>query len=408
MKENTSICLIITVFLLSLYVMFTPRALASSTDGYDLTIVNRVGDEARFQKAVELFNKKYPTVRVVERQIDDPRVLATEIMAGGEGIDLIGLQDSFMTVSAAILLKNGALEDLNRHPELLSQRELWIDMFGFVTIDGHWYAVPEIAEVHLFQVNTDLAEMIGWQIPTGRWSQSELTELASRIKEWNDKSEKHIYLLQEDTFLMPYFFHEYQANHVDIYNNTAAYDTEEYIELLRTYQWLNDNGLFCKSYAMLNPKMRPDTLLLSVRFDGLPSLGEGTFILPPGKTGKEAYPVYGCVLSVSANTPHMEEAVYFIYCYMSREALELQNSLSWGFWLKDGMHTQYAYSFEHISDENRMLWNFVLENSVPEVYLYDISREQYKTLFPALLEGKITPERFAAISQQLADMALGE
>ncbi len=407
MKKKSGIVGLLALLLLYC-AAFVFSASASAANGYELTVVNRCGDEARFQKAVELFNAKYPNVRVEERFIDDPRVIATEIMAGAEGIDLLGIQDSFMTISASMLLKNGALADLNRYPELVKLKDDCLDIFGYVTIDGRWYAVPETAEVHLFEVNTDLAGQLCWQLPGGRWSISEFMELARRVKQWNEGAERHIYLLQEDTFLMPWFFHEFQANHVDIFGGKADYDSEEYIELLKMYKWLNDNDLVCKSYTSIKPEMRSDALFFSNRFAGPELLGEGSFILPPSETDVSKYPVYGCLLSLNANTPHMDEAVYFLYCYMSREALELQNGLSWGYWLKDGELTQFAYSFTSISAENIALWNTVLENSCPELYIYDISREQYKTLFPALLDGEISAERFAAISRRMADMALGE
>ena len=92
----------------------------------------------------------------------------------------------------------------------------------------------------------------------------------------------------------------------------------------------------------------------------------------------------------------------------SPEALARQYYLNYGYWLTEGEPTLDWYPFEWVSDENMKLWNYVLENSIPELYLLDISRVQYNTLFPALLDGTISPERFAAVSQQLADMALGE
>ena len=398
-------CCFVLVFLLLLLPF--PAASARAETGRTLTIVNSVGDSARFEKAAELFHARYPDTKILQRRIDDARVLATEIMAGGEGADIVGLQDSFMTVSAAILLKNGALVDLNRFPEFAALKENCLDIFGFVTIDGRWYAVPEEIEEHLFRVNTTLAEKIGWQIPSGRWSMDDFWELALRVKRMNEETEEHIFVLQDDSFLMPYFFHAYQANHVDAFAGRADYDTQAYINLLTRWKELNENGLVCQSPDRVNPKMRADALLYTCRCP-LSVLGEDTCILPPCESDASKYPVYGGVLSINANTPHMEEAVYFMRCYLSPEALERQYALRDGCWLKEGQAASDPLFIETVSDENVTLWSAVLENGAPELYLLDISREQYKTLFPALLEGRISPERFAAVSQQLADMALGE
>ena len=50
----------------------------------------------------------------------------------------------------------------------------------------------------------------------------------------------------------------------------------------------------------------------------------------------------------------------------------------------------------------------MMTQGAPELSLLDISRQQWQTLLPGLLDGTVSPEQFAAISQQLADMALGE
>ena len=408
MKNRIRHALLLAI-LLSLHCIICPiQASASSGGSYTITIVNRVGDEQRFRTAQEMFHIRYPNVSIVERRIDDPRIIATEIMAGGEGIDLVGLQDSFMTISAAMLLKSGALVDLNQYPELAQLKDNCLDLFGCVTISGKWYAVPETIDEHLFQVDTTLAAKIGWQIPDGRWSMDEFRGLAQRVKKWNETAEEHIYLLQDDNYFMPYFFQAFQANHLDVFTGRADYDSEAYIELLRMWKDLNDSELICKALNRMKPSQRSDALLYVYR-SALPVFGEYTCILPPSDDELSKYPVYSCALAINSNTPHIEEAVYFMRCYLSPEALRQQFYLNYGYWLKgEEPELDPRYFYEKVSDENQELWYYVLANSAPELYLYDISRVQYNTLFPALLEDEITPERFAAVSQQLADMALGE
>ena len=146
------------------------------------------------------------------------------MMAGSPDIDRIGIQDSYMTISAAMLLRSGALLDFNQFEELTALKEYYRDIFGMVTISGHWYAAPvDGIDMHLWQVNPRLARELGWEIPEGRWTWDDFRALTERIKAYNETAEKPMYLLQDDSYALPYFLMEYQANHIDAYASAALY-----------------------------------------------------------------------------------------------------------------------------------------------------------------------------------------
>lgn len=373
-----------------------------------LTIVN-AGGSMQFDAAINLFHEKYPDVNVVSRNIDDCRIVATEIMGGKEGIDLIGMQEAMMVISAGLLLKSGALLDLNQFEELTALKDEYRDIFGPVTISGHWYAVPQSYCQHPWQVNERLAEQIGWEIPTSRWTWDDFKALAEKVKAWNETAESPIYLLQDDNPLLPYFFQEYQANHVDTFNGKADYQSETYLELLRMWKQLQDDGLLYTLPKLLGKAMQRNVLLYAYRTN-LPSMGQGRYIYPPTETLDSRIPVYSIpCIALNANTPHLEEAVYLLACYLSPEAA------SRAYYWNDGqlLRDRSLYNTEpewgmNVSEENEALWNEMMTQGVPQLYLLDISRQQWNTLLPGLLEGTVSPEQFAAISQQLADMALGE
>ncbi len=375
-----------------------------------LTLVNAAASyEERFQAAVDLFHEKYPDVNVVNRYIDDPRIIATEIMGGKEGIDIIGIQDSQMVTSAALLLKSGALLDLNQFEELTAQRNEYRDIFGPVTISGHWYAVPYAYEQHPWRVNERLAEQIGWEIPTGRWTWDDFKALAEKVKAWNETAESPMYLLQDDNSLLPYFFQEYQANHVDTFNGKADYQSETYLELLRMWKRLHDDGLVYTSPSVLNKAMQQNVLLYAYRTN-LPTMGQDRYVYPPTETLDSRIPVYSIpCIALNANTPYLEEAAYYLVCYMSPEVASLEIYWNEGQLLRDrSLYNTETWWGLSVSEENEALWNEMMTQGAPELYLLDISRQQWNTLLPGLLDGTVSPEQFAAISQQLADMALGE
>ena len=388
-----------TLFALSL------RELYGESDKPTLTLVNERSSADRLPVAIDLFHEKYPDVEVIQREIDDPWVITTEMMAGSPDIDLIGIQDSYMPISAAMLLRSGALLDFDQFEELTALKEHYRDIFGMVTIGGHWYAAPvDLMDMHLWQVNPRLARELGWEPPEGRWTWDDFRALVERVKAYNATAEKPMYLLQEDNVL-PYFLMEYQANHVDAYAGVADYTSETYLDLLRLWKDLNDSGLIYDPPITSNPTIGFNVLLYSKRTSRI-ATGSLPHILPPTETEDSLYPVYiAGVLALNANSQHLEEAVYFLSCYMSVEATSNMLYCNGGMWLKDGERVE---SYEKVSDENDALWNYLLEHGAPELYLYDILRQQRNTLLPGLLDGTVTPEQFAQISQQLADMMLGE
>ena len=377
------------------------------TGGKTLTIVNSLCDDDRFESAVELLHRRYPDTEVVQRRIDDPRIIATELMAGGEGIDLVGLQDSFMPVSAAFLLRSGAIADLNQVEALADAREPYRDIFGMVTIGNKWYAVPETVDMHMWQVNPELARQLGWEIPDGRWTLAEFRSLAEKVATYNRTAEQPIYLLQDDTFLLPWLLYDYQVNHVDYTSMCAEYMTDEYAELLSFWKELNDQGLICKAVNIANPAMRPNTLLAAGRY-GLPELAKAVCILPPQEKPDAPFPVYGGVLALNAHSPNRAEAEYFLACYLSPEAVSHVYRWNFGQWLEDSSVYDAQDDIYGIDERTAALWDEMLTHGTPELFIYDIQREQNNTLLPALLSGEIDAREFAAVSQRLADIAFGE
>lgn len=375
-----------------------------------LTIVNSIGDDQVFDAAVVLFHQKYPDVVIVERWIDDPRIIATEVMAGGDGIDIIGMQESFMTISSGFLLKSGAIVDLSTCPELDGTKCNYRDVFGITTINGQWYGVPESIEMHLWQVNPTLAEHVGCEIPEGRWTWADFVQLAEAVISYNQTAEKPVYLLQEDSLLLPYFFLEYQANHMNILDGTVDFDSDAYCSLLDMWKWLNDEHLITSAVDRHNPSMRKDTLLWSYRTP-LCLMGSAEYIYPPTETAESGIPVYCCSLVLNSRSPMREEAAYFLQCLMVPDSVNQGAYWPNGQMLSDAVFdtdNEAENEIYHVSAKNEQLWNAALTVGIPELYLYDIQREQAQTLLPGLLNGTVNAQRFAMISQQLADMALGE
>lgn len=372
-----------------------------------LTIVNLLTTGNRFEQAAALFHEKYPDVELVQRSVDDMEILATEMMAGSDDVDLLAVQESTMFVSSGLMLRAGAILDLNQFDSLTALKEQYRDIWGWTTLGGKWFGVPEWPSCPLWKVNTALAEAVGWEIPEGRWTWADFEALGERVKAYNEHAERPILLLKEESGLLPYFLQEYQANHVNLLEGRADFMTDAYVGVLTMLQELCQNDLIDEPSR---PVYGREALLTPAQlFFSLSSMGSDRYILPPTETETSLYPVYDAgFLVLNANTRHLDEAVYFLSCYLSPEAERTRVSEHSGKWLKDDSgYTDYSNWARPASPENEALWNIALEHSAPELYLLDISRQQALTLLPGLYDGSVSPEQFAAITQQLADMALG-
>ena len=378
-----------------------------------LTIVNNLSSGTQFDIAARMFHQQYPDVEIVERSIRDGRVIATEMMAASDDIDIIAVQDNMMTISAGLLLRTGAILDLNQFEGLVALRENYRDIFGFVTISGHWFAVPSGSlGTHPWRVNPDLAAELGWEPPTGRWTWADFWALADRVRAYNETAETPMVLLQDSSNQF-YFLCEYEANHVNVVDGVADFDNGTYVSLITLWKELYDDGLLYEEDGIHAP-MGERVLLLSAPYIDLYYMAKDHYILPPTETEDSLYPVYGFgYYAVNANTQHLEEVIAFLECYMSVEAESGRFYFNDGKWLKDtSVYPDYAdnpfMNIQWPSEENEVLWDYILEHSAPELSLFDLTRQQHFTLMPGVLDGSITPEQFAQISQQLADMMLGE
>lgn len=377
-----------------------------------ITLVNALGEtSARMEKTIELFHERYPDYEVVFRFVDDPRVLATAVMAGAEGYDILCAQDTGAVVCSSMLYKSGALEDLGKYEDIQALLPEFLDMFGPLSTGGHLYGVPESVSLYLWEVNQELADRLGVTVPRNGWTWAEFFELAEAVAAYNREQGASITLLKDNFLLLPYFLTQYNNTTVDVLNGQADYENPAFIELLEQWKAVCDEGLIFSdkedSYTLHDPM--GENLLLRAFSSGYYNLGTRQLILPPVFDGQTKYPANVICLELNANSTNKEACAYFLACYLSPEAILTMPLNSTGQWLKDISRgfVDDRGGWE-ISEENQEIWRVVLENSVQNYFIGDLYRDQWNTLYPQLLEGAISAEQYAKTCQQRADMVLGE
>ncbi len=388
---------------------FNIKQLSGKKVDHQLTIVDGPDlRESAMVVAIEMFNKKYPNVEVVRREILDNRVLATEMMADEGGVDVFSMQGGYSMTPAPGLLANGAIIDLTDMPEIQALRDDYRDIWDMVSTHGRQYGVLWETKAELLQVNPSLAEAVGWEIPTGVWTWEDFDVLADKVYAYNQTAETPIYLAGD--YVLDNMRYHYEASHLDYYLGTADFQTEEYLCLLERIQDLCAKGLiYIKSPTDLSLDM-PDNTLLWAKEQGLGSLRDNTYVLPPVYDAEHpTFLVDSWPLMANANSHYPEEAAYFLACYASVEATSQQYYLNNGQWLKDkSLYGEQKDMRKPPSEQNEYLYNYVLEHGVPQLRDLDLMRLQIsEDMLDMLMNGDITPQEYADAMQQKADMLLG-
>jgi len=391
------------------------RSLSGKQTLHDLTIVNGfILEDAYLRKGIELFNEKYPDVEVILREVEDDRTIATELMAGEDGIDLFLYRSIAEVVPGAMLLKNGAIADIKTIPEVQASLPAYREIWNPVVAHGKMYGWPIHRFLFLWKVNPAIAGKIGWEVPKDQWTIGDFEQLVDLAITWNESHEEQITLLCNET---NYLLKQYESTHIDPYAGTVDLMTEEYLHLLRLQKKMADHHLLLpyqemdqslKTHASLLPSntlFRADHYLIS----------EEDIILPPVPSLEDPYP-YLCQeydLYMNENTPYPEETAWMMACLTSVEAATQRYYENTGQWLRDqplSSGTDPMF-FNEIPPDTELKYNYALEHltRLQDAQTYDGRPYQdWLELLDAMLSGTVTPEAYAGTMQERVEMALGE
>ncbi len=368
-----------------------------------LTLKNFIGEvsspDPRLKKAMELFYQKYPDVELVSDFITDVRVLSAGVMAGAPGYDVITVQENWTNIPSILMFKAGALENLYDYECVKEKAEKISDIITPLVIDGQLVSVPDTIIPFTWSIDTELEQRLDISVPRDGWSWDMFFDLAAKIKEYNETNKTNYYLIHDNQDVLPYFLKMYNDNYVDAYNGTAAYNSEEFVRLLE--KWVE----ICKDNLVL---FRTDdgsnNALLHVKLLPYEETREDiTLLLPPVFEEGNRYPARIASICLNSNSPMKEEGAYFLSCWISEEALSSYVTISNNGYLLDS-----AAVSSNALEGNQGVWQYMLKHTVNDYYIGDLYKDQWQTLYPQLINGKITPLQYAQTCQRRAEMVLGE
>lgn len=395
-----------------------------SEDGRELYAVSLAGSKAEKARTLTLLNtffgleepsplveaaladfaEKYPDIRVTESWINDVRVIATGIMAGTEGYDVTTIQENYTLISSMDMYRAGASVNLEEIPQIAQVLSECADVLAPVTAEGHLLGIPEFYNPYLWSVNTSLADSLGAAIPRDGWTWEDFFALAEQVKQYNDCHAEKIWLLEDNIGTLPYFLVQYNANTVDVLKGTARYDAKEFVDALEKWTQLCREELVLFRTDGGNPRalLRSDC---AVSYQMAVEGAYGELILPPVFDAQTRYPVNVARTVINANSPCREEAKYLISLLFTRERLR-QNAYcaNNGCLLRADMEKE----LKNDPDGNKRVWYAIMENAVQDYYVGDLYKDQWKQLYPQLMDGTLSPAEYAQICQMRAEMVLSE
>ncbi len=139
------------------------------------------------------------------------------------------------------------------------------------------------------------------------------------------------------------------------------------------------------------------------------SLGSRRCIAPPAFSETTRFKCSNSAVMMNANSQRKEEAVYFLSCFFSPEAVGMRPIETSGPWFIDeSRHISQQGLQPEISSENRGLWDYMIQRSTMAALIPSIWQDLLFELYPALLQGQMTVPQFLQQAERRADMMLGE
>ena len=386
-------------------IMLCSATITAFAEGDHITILNMETFTPRYKEAIRLFHLRYPDVEVIVKSVQDPRVISTGMMSKNGDIDLLMTYEFFNPMPTYQYYASGAIEDLSQYSEITQYLPEYVDRFAACTIDGHLFAIPERVYLEAFLVNDTLAEKMGIDIPAGEWTWEDFKNIGAQIVAYNEANGTQYYLFH-DNLTAPYILHLLMTNAIDIMAGESHFSDGQYQRALEAWLWILDNDLVMNSKTLRDPMGKA----LFTHESGLiyGNLGKMHYIMPPAFSESTRYKMSNSAVMMNANSQHKEEAVYFLSCFFSPEAVGMEPIETTGPWFVDESRIFSQPGWSAISPENKELWDVLIQRSIMSTLIGSIWQDILWELYPALLEGRLTVPQFLQQAERRANMMLGE
>jgi multiple sugar transport system substrate-binding protein len=282
---------------------------------------------ARFEKAIALFNKEYPNVKVVRNfNAWGDYWTARNTEAAGHALpDVVMMDAGYLGEYAS----KGLLLDLKPYRDnLLPLKGVDDNVLGAGTVDGKLESVPLGTNAWSMMYNKDLLDKLGIAYPTDDMTWDELNRFIEKVDAAGASSDPRIYGAEDYTGGFPNFIYHLmqKGNKVFTKSGKPAFTEKDVISYLDSAKSLRENGEFypIKRSVALSPSggflagetavwFNFSTTVLQAMTDiGTENIG---MVQPPLEKGEKKHvlaPKPSMLLSVAKNSKEPEAATTLV------------------------------------------------------------------------------------------------
>lgn len=378
----------------------------SANEKKELVIVN-ITNFDRTERAIKIFEKSHPEYTVTLREETDGRVLAMDLTTKGQ-IDLFASVNLMLPMPAAFYYQTGSASDLSQFPNIMQYMNEYIDFNSIISYKDAIWGIPDYFCIEAWEVNDQLISTIGLSIPDGFWTWSDFAEIGRQIMQYN-KINNTSYKLLADNEYAPFILQEINMNAIDITTKSANYTERDIIESIDDWLYCKRNGLLTN--ININSNIMPTNAVFY--YDGpitYMKLADRHYIYPPAINTDTKYPVKTYAMMLNSNSNNINAAADFLSIWFSPEAMAADPIQTSGLMFRDESNhfVSTLWNTQLPSETNKELWKNIIKNGIADYTLGDLSREQWNTLYPKLINNEISSEEFAMLSEIRANMILGE
>lgn len=274
--------------------------------------------------------------------------IATKLLAGDTDFDIYTLAADYMPYYT----KNNACYDLSSAKEIIDNFEHMFDGLKDVcSVGSKLCGVPLYLNIrqNLWDCNLELAEILNIDIEklsTEKMTWKEFYDFAVKIKTKAEEFKiEDFYVLSAWGTEIDHRVWDYMTNYLDYTNKKVDNKTAEYIEYLKLYMKMQDEGLISKELKIGNAD---GSTLFSVFgiFDYIAC--ESQPFPQPFITAGDSYLVNTVILAINPNSPNIEAAKKYIEYSISLPVLKKRVS---DYLLKDWDLYEY-FEEELVAGEN--------------------------------------------------------
>lgn len=354
-----------------------------------------------FERAVRLFQQKYPDMDVCVRNDLDSYDMGIALESGKPGYDLM-VWEGMSWKPGQILAQQGAVLNLAEVAEIVALLPEYLDMFDSFRTGDTLYAVPIQFYATTWQINGTLLDKMGLELPRFDWTWAEFFNLAERVRQYNERTGENILLLEGSSGRSNEMIDQINVNAIDWDAHAANFQTAEYEALLAQWTQLEQEGLIVEGGEGTGER-----LIKVRRNQNYSELTGGRLTLTPRFEGESRYEIDARYVSVNASSRHAEAAAYFVACLMQPESVKAQPMEACGqMLLDDAGYAEDGFDYGQPDERGRQMWRALLANCAVAQPAKSLYREQMFGMLPQLRVGDISAKEFLAESQRLAKEAI--